>query len=142
MNSTKNKPIVISVVDDDEIYQYTIKRTLNLLKLTKKVLIFSDGEEAIEFLEENIQDEETLPDVIFLDINMPIMDGFEFMDEFIKLKPRTGKKIIVYMVSSSVDPVDLERAQKINEISDYIVKPIGENQVLNIIESLKKDGIV
>lgn len=142
MSSTKNKPIVISVVDDDEIYQYTIKRTLNLLKLTKKVLIFSDGEEAIEFLEENIQDEETLPDVIFLDINMPIMDGFEFMDEFIKLKPRTGKKIIVYMVSSSVDPVDLERAQKINEISDYIVKPIGENQVLNIIESLKKDGIV
>ncbi|MEP2669526.1 MAG: response regulator [Cyclobacteriaceae bacterium] len=140
MDTKKIKPLVISIVDDDEIYQFTIKKTLDLLKLTKKILMFSDGEEAIDFLHKNIEDNQTLPDIIFLDINMPVMDGFEFMEEFIKLKPRTDKKIIVYMVSSSVDPADLERAEKISEISDYIIKPIEVEQVLSIVESLKKDG--
>ncbi len=138
----KSKPLVISVVDDDDIYKFTIKRTLDLLKLTKKVLMFSDGEEAIDFLNDNIKNTQTLPDIIFLDINMPVMDGFEFMEEFIKLKPKTDKKIIVYMVSSSVDPADLQRAKEISEISDYIVKPIEADQISEIVESLKKEGYI
>jgi CheY-like chemotaxis protein len=138
----KSKPLVISIVDDDEVYKFTIKRTLDLLKLTKKILMFSDGEEAIDFLNDNIKNTQTLPDIIFLDINMPVMDGFEFMEEFIKLKPKTDKKIIVYMVSSSVDPADLQRAKEISEISDYIVKPIEADQISEIVESLKKEGYV
>lgn len=142
MDAKKVRPLVISVIDDDEIYKFTIQRTLDLLKLTKKVLMFSDGEEAIDFLNDNIKDNHTLPDIIFLDINMPVMDGFEFMEEFIKLKPRTDKKIIVYMVSSSVDPADLERAEKISEISDYIIKPIEADQISEIVDSLKKEGYI
>ena len=64
------------------------------------------------------------------------------MEEFIKLKPRTDKKIIVYMVSSSVDPADLERAEKISEISDYIIKPIEADQISEIVDSLKKEGYI
>lgn len=142
MDAKKVRPLVISVIDDDEIYKFTIQRTLDLLKLTKKVLMFSDGEEAIDFLNDNIKDNHTLPDIIFLDINMPVMDGFEFMEEFIKLKPKTDKKIIVYMVSSSVDPADLERAEKISEISDYIIKPIEADQISEIVDSLKKEGYI
>ncbi|MEZ4944078.1 MAG: response regulator [Cyclobacteriaceae bacterium] len=138
----KSKPLVISIVDDDEVYKFTIKRTFDLLKLTKKILMFSDGEEAIDFLNDNIKNTQTLPDIIFLDINMPVMDGFEFMEEFIKLKPKTDKKIIVYMVSSSVDPADLQRAKEISEISDYIVKPIEADKISEIVESLKKEGYI
>ena len=130
------KPFIICIVDDDEIYKFTFKKTLEIKNLAKKILVFSDGEEAIKFMFANLGNAKELPDVIFLDINMPIMDGFQFMDEYVKIHPRVGKKIIIYMVTSSVDPVDLEHAKKYDEISDYIVKPIKADDLSKIINSL------
>jgi CheY-like chemotaxis protein len=130
------KPFIICIVDDDDVYQFTVTRTIETNKLAKKILIFSDGEEALNFLSDNIGKNEQLPDVIFLDINMPIMDGWQFLQEYVHIKPRIGKKITIYLVSSSVDPVDLEKASKINEISDYIIKPITPVQLKEIIEKL------
>lgn len=130
------KPFIICIVDDDDVYQFTVTRTIETNKLAKKILIFSDGEEALNFLIDNIGKNEQLPDVIFLDINMPIMDGWQFLEEYVHIKPRIGKKITIYLVSSSVDPVDLEKASKINEISDYIIKPITPVQLKEIIEKL------
>ncbi|MFX5957095.1 response regulator, partial [Acinetobacter baumannii] len=78
-------------------------------QLAKKILVFSDGEEALNFLSANIGDNNAVPDIIFLDINMPIMDGWQFLEEYIQLKPRIGKKVTLYMVSSSVDPADTQR---------------------------------
>ncbi|WP_240927948.1 response regulator, partial [Cellulophaga sp. Z1A5H] len=97
---------------------------------------FSDGEEALNFVLKNLNDKIELPDIILLDINMPIMDGFQFMEEFVKIKPKLGKKIVVYMVSSSVDPKDIERTKKISAISDYIIKPIEIEKLKAIIENL------
>jgi CheY-like chemotaxis protein len=68
--------------------------------------------------------EDRLPDIIFLDINMPVMDGWEFLNEFIKIKNNFEKKITLYVVSSSIDPRDLERAKSINLVTDYLIKPI------------------
>jgi len=134
------KPFIICIVDDDEIYQYTITKTIETYKLSRSILVFSDGEEALDFMIENVGNKKDLPDVIFLDINMPIMDGFQFMEEYVKLAPKVGKKITIYMVSSSVDPADIERAKKISEISDYIIKPINSNQLKKIINSLEENG--
>jgi CheY-like chemotaxis protein len=132
------KPFILSLVDDDQIYQYGFKRTVELSKFAKKVLIFSDGEEAINFLMDNIGNARELPDAIFLDINMPIMNGFEFMEEYVKLKPRVGKSIVIYMVSSSIDPADIERAKSISELSDYIIKPVEKDRLKNIIDELER----
>jgi CheY-like chemotaxis protein len=133
------KPFIICIVDDDSVYQFTTTRTIEANKLAKKILIFSDGEEAIQFLMDNIGNSEDLPDVIFLDINMPIMDGWQFLEEYVTLKPDIGKKIIIYMISSSVDPIDLERAKKISDISDYIVKPINPEMLKDIILALENN---
>lgn len=124
------------IVDDDEIYQYTIKKTIKSLNLANSIIAFSDGEEALNFMIENLNKDEELPDIILLDINMPIMDGFQFMEEYIKIKPKLGKKIIIYMVSSSVDIADIERAKRISEISDYIIKPIKQGRIKSIIDEL------
>ena len=116
--------LIIYIIDDDDIYQFALRRNLNVLDLDKELLFFKDGEEAMDFLTENLEEGKKLPDIIFLDINMPIMDGFEFMEHFVQLRPRLGKCITVYMVSSSVDPADLKRAKAISEISDYLIKPV------------------
>lgn len=70
------------------------------------------------------------------------MDGFRFMEEYIKIKPRVGKKITIYMVSSSVDLNDIEKAKGISEISDYIIKPIKRGQLKEIIFGLRDIGRV
>ncbi len=130
--------VTIGVVDDDDIYQFTIKRTMELLNLAKKVHVFSDGEEALDFILENVKNVQILPDIILLDINMPIMDGFQFMEEYVKIKNKSDKKIKIYMVSSSVDPVDMEKAKKIKDICDYIIKPIWPDQLTEIVSSMEK----
>lgn len=127
----------VCIVDDDDIYQFTMVKTMKSLNLTDKIIVFSDGEEALDFMLDNLHNDKELPDVIFLDIDMPIMDGFQFMEEYVKIKPKLGKKITIYMVSSSVDPVDIERAKKISEITDYIVKPITHDQLKHIVGELR-----
>ncbi|ADY31012.1 MULTISPECIES: response regulator [Cellulophaga] len=126
----------VCIIDDDDIYQFTIVKTIKALGLAKKIMVFSDGEEAKDFMLDNIKNNYELPDVIFLDNNMPIMDGFQFMEEYVKFKPQLDKKITVYMVSSSVDPVDIERANNVSEINGYIIKPIKPGQLKSIIENL------
>tara|TARA_R110002167_G_scaffold128570_14_gene310950 strand:+ start:854 stop:1270 length:417 start_codon:yes stop_codon:yes gene_type:complete len=131
-----NNPLNICIVDDDDIYRFTLTKTLELLQLSDKIIVFSDGEEAFDFMLDNLKKTNELPDIIFLDIDMPIMDGFQFMEEYVKIKPKVGKKITIYMVSSSVDPVDIDRAKKISEISDYIIKPIRAGTLRSILEKL------
>ncbi len=135
-----SKPFIICIVDDDDVYQFTVKRTIEMHKLARKMLIFSDGEAALQFMIDNVGNSKDLPDVIFLDINMPIMDGFQFMEEYVKIKPKVGKKITIYMVTSSADPVDMARAEKISELSDYILKPISPGQLTEIVNSLEQEG--
>ncbi|TXE13931.1 response regulator [Seonamhaeicola algicola] len=136
MNSALN----VCVIDDDEIYQFTITKILKSIELAENITVFSDGEEAFDFLIDNLNNEKELPDVILLDINMPIMDGFQFMEEYIKIKPKVGKKITIYMVSSSVDPVDIDKAKSISEISDYIIKPVSPGLLRTILTELHDSG--
>ena len=101
-------------------------------------MFFDDGEKAIRFITSALDKDDigVLPDVIFLDINMPIMDGWEFLEEYLRLKPRIGKKIVIYVVSSSIDMRDLDRARSISEVSDYIIKPISNKRLVSIFSQL------
>ncbi len=129
-----NKNINVCIIDDDDIYQYTMSINLKSIESVSNVTAFNDGLEGINFLTENLKSQEELPDVIFLDINMPVMDGFQFMEEYIKIKSEVKKKIIIHMISSSVDPVDIETSKQIEDISDYLIKPIRLEQLKTILE--------
>ena len=125
----------LCIVDDDEVYKFFVKKILKIKKLADDVLTFTDGEEAFNYINENKENLEKLPDIIFLDINMPIMDGFQFMDEYTKIKAKIDKKITIYMITSSIDPIDLERSKKYVEISDFIIKPITAEVLQRIINT-------
>ncbi len=126
----------VCIIDDDEIYQYTMSLNLKSLDSIGEIIVFNDGLEANNFMLDNLNNQEKLPDIIFLDINMPVMDGFQFMEEYEKIKSKLTKNIIIYMISSSVDPVDIEKATQINDISEYLTKPIRQQQLIDILEKL------
>jgi len=126
------KPVkTVCVIDDDEIYVYGLKKIITIKQLAPNLLEFSNGKDAIEFIA-NPENSDQLPDVIFLDINMPIMDGWGFMESFVKIKSQLGKKITIYMVSSSINDEDVRRAKSISDISQYIVKPVTREKVMEL----------
>jgi CheY-like chemotaxis protein len=134
-----SKPFIICLIDNDEVYQYTVTRSLKAHDPAKKILVFSDGEQAMEFLINNVTNDENLPDVIFLDLSMPVMDGWQFLEEYTRLKPTIAKTTVIYVITSSFDPEDIARAKKISEISDYIIKPIKPEMIVGILENVEKD---
>jgi len=128
----------VCIIDDDLIYQYLAKEEIEYTNLVGKVMFFDDGEKAIHFITSALDKDDiaALPDVIFLDINMPIMDGWEFLEAYLLLKPRIGKNIVIYVVSSSIDMRDLDRARSISAVSDYIIKPISNKRLVSIFTGL------
>ena len=122
------------LIDDDEIYIFTAKKLINKTDFSEEVKFFYNGKEALEAIKSKLYNEEELPEVILLDLNMPIMDGWQFLDEFIRIK--TKKTIKVFIVSSSVNPVDLERAKTYNMVSNYTVKPISREKLKEITEEV------
>ncbi len=126
---------VIAVIDDDSVYQFTAARTLKATKLTEQILQFGNGQEALNFLHDHARNAHELPDIIFLDINMPITDGWMFLDEFKKSKNEFAKKMRIFMVSSSIDPRDLNRARSNPEVEDYVEKPISLDKFSQLLGS-------
>ncbi|MFD2099008.1 response regulator [Flagellimonas iocasae] len=124
------------LVDDDDTYQFIIERTISSINLVKSIRIFSNGREAIDFLESSLNDPSSIPDVILLDLTMPVMDGWEFLENYLLLKPRIGKKIYIYIVSSSVNPSDVEKAKSISEVTDYMVKPLTKEKLISMLSNL------
>lgn len=122
----------VAIVDDDTIFQFTTRINIEKGKLAKEVMFFGDGEEILQFLQ-NAENED-LPDLILLDINMPIIDGWDFLIAFNDLQNTINKNIKIYMISSSINPVDVRRAKESPYITDYITKPIRKEDLRKIFK--------
>lgn len=128
----------ICLIDDDKIYQFTAKKIIESTNLTKAVLSFYNGEEAIDFFKSNLQNVESIPDIIFLDINMPIKDGWQFLEDFKSLLNDLKKDITIYMVSSSVNDYDIKKSKEYSFVTDYIIKPINRERFEQLIVLAQK----
>lgn len=113
------------IIDDDNLYVNLLKKVIVTRKLCENLLIFNDGKQSIDYFEALSQnlDEEKIPDIIFIDLNMPVMDGWEFIERFTKIENKFEKLITLYIVSSSIDPADISRAKTLSNIEDYLIKP-------------------
>ena len=124
----------VCLIDDDRIYQFTAKRIIQLINPQQKILTFFNGKEALDFFSQNPLSVDQLPDLIFLDINMPVMNGWEFLEAYTLVKENLMKKINIYMVSSSVDENDKLRSKDFDEVKDFIVKPIDKERITAILQ--------
>ncbi|MES2285309.1 MAG: response regulator [Bacteroidota bacterium] len=126
----KNKSICI--IDDEEINQFILKTIIKNLNNEIKISTYNNGEVALNSLTEILDSKEDMPDIILLDINMPVMGGWQFMDEFVKLQ--VGKKTAIYIITSSSSPDDKKKAKTYADISDFLTRPIAPNTLKEIIE--------
>jgi len=126
---------IIALVDDDSIFQLTASKTIKLSFDAAHILQFMNGEDAMQFLRTNMNDAAMLPDYIFLDINMPLMDGWMFLDDFEKIKNNLPKRVNIYMVSSSIDPSDIRRAKNNGNVVDYVTKPVTREKFTALISA-------
>lgn len=124
------------LIDDDEIFTFMTKRIIEKTNLAEQIKIFVNGKDAIDFLKTIVNQDGILPEIIFLDLSMPVLDGWGFLEEYIQLKPKFGKKIILYIISSSVSPNDHERAKTYSDVSDFIIKPLTKDKFIDIIKNL------
>lgn len=127
------KKKIIWVIDDDVIYQTIINKLIQKSGMFSTHSSFMNGKEALIALNNTIEiKEENIPDIILLDINMPIMDGWEFMEEFISLKYKINKNITIHIVSSSIAMEDRNKSKTFPDIISYISKPISVNNLIAI----------
>lgn len=131
--------IRVALVDDDRIYQFTTERLLQKLGVDIDFLWFKDGEEALHYISLHREREDMLPDILIVDINMPYMDGWQFLDAFKDMKNDFVKPIDIYMVSSSIDDRDMRRARSIAEVRDYVEKPITREKLLVILSTISRN---
>lgn len=123
------------IIDDDPIFIYGTKRMMKETDFSDSVTVFNNGEDALAGLMEMYHTNHELPQVIFLDLNMPIMNGWEFLDEFIKLPNESLSTTVIYIISSSVDPRDIDKVKEYELISNYILKPITPNDFEVVLKS-------
>lgn len=116
------------LIDDNYIDNFVTRRILESSNFADEVIVSQSGIDAINFLRAG----EIVPDVIFLDIRMPMMGGFEFLQEYDKLEIEGKKNIKIFMLSSSLDPVDLRKSTNNKYITQFVHKPLTQKTLDDI----------
>ena len=125
----------VMLIDDNEIDNLINQKMIEAANITENIYTHTGAKSAIEFLK-NMEKmdvaDKVLPDVIFLDIDMPLMDGFQFLDEFANLSQITRKKCRIIMLTSSINPQDFNRAKKYENVKLYLNKPLSHDSIMKI----------
>jgi CheY-like chemotaxis protein len=124
----------ILLVDDDNIFNFLNTKLLQASGIASEIHTAVNGQEALDLLNNYYTGFSSLPDVILLDLNMPVMDGFSFLEAFQKLKLPKKEQVSIIIVTSSEDPKDMARAKQMG-ITKYLTKPVSRETLLRALDS-------
>jgi CheY-like chemotaxis protein len=127
---------IACIIDDDPIFVFGAQRLMKMSNFCKGFLIFHDGEQALNHLVPVLRGtvKSAIPDVILLDINMPILDGWQFLDGIITIE--VVKEITIFIVTSSIDPRDKEKAETYSNVKNFIIKPITQDKLNDLMSQM------
>lgn len=126
---------IACLIDDDPVHVFLSKKYLKQTGMIENLMVFQNGKIAFDSLAAIVREGGELPKLILLDLNMPIWDGWQFLDEFIKIP--IEEEITIFILSSSISNMDIEKAKKYNQVSNYIIKPIKVENLISLLEKIK-----
>jgi len=136
MKKHKTKYSTVMLIDDSEIDNFINQKMMQGHAFCERIYVHTNSKSALEFIKSlkttGLELQELLPQIIFLDINMPIMDGFQFIDEFEKIGKEVTSNCKIIMLTSSINPADIEKSKQNPSIHRYINKPLTRE----VLESL------
>ena len=122
----------IAVIDDDEVFQLIIKKQIEMKNIDCEILSFFNGQEAIDFFNKLDDGNLHVPDLVMLDVNMPVKDGWGFLEEYASISDGIRSKASLYMVTSSVIQSDMDRARDNSDIIGFVSKPLTNDKLEEI----------
>ena len=127
------------IIDDDPMSSFYIKRLAELGELANIITIYNTAQGAIDYLLHHKKTAEHLPDIILLDIYMPEVDGWEFLNQLKKIEHQLIKKAAIYIISSSNHPRDLSRAESFPDVRSYFQKPVTLDVLKDMVSTFMEN---
>lgn len=125
---------LVCIIDDDPIYVFGAKRVMEYTDFCSNFMIFTNGQEALDTLRPLIESGGNFPGVILLDINMPVLDGWGFLDALSQAP--NAKALAIFIVSSSINEDDRLKAKSYELVTNFIVKPLTKSSLKEIASQL------
>lgn len=132
-----NSKIDLLVIDDDDINIFIIKKIVEKTGYDINMVAKTNGQLAIDHLTSILENNATFPHLILIDINMPVLNGWEFLEAYDELNVK--QRVDMYMLSSSVYENDIEKAKTYKKVKGFISKPLSINRLIELFDNLSKE---
>jgi CheY-like chemotaxis protein len=123
----------VMVIDDNQIDLYIAEMVMATTRFAEKVLCMGSAKEALAYLKPLYEKPEELPSLIFLDINMPEMTGFDFLNEYQHLPENIRKRCIIMMLTTSLDENDRKQAESNQFVKRFLNKPLDRDKIAQLL---------
>jgi CheY-like chemotaxis protein len=137
LETKMNSKIDLLVIDDDDINIFIIKKIVEKTGYDINMVSKTNGQLAIDHLTNILEKNETFPQLILIDINMPVLNGWEFLEAYDNLN--VTQRVDMYMLSSSVYENDIEKAKTYKKVKGFISKPLSINRLIELFDNLSKE---
>ncbi len=134
-----SRKLNVLLIDDDSITNYLHKRTLNSTQLTRTIQVAETVQEALSFWKTPAAAEQEKPELIFLDLNLPGLSGWDFIDEYKKIESGNNNPAVIIILSASVNYDDEKKAKEMAEVAEYRRKPLTAEMLTEIIDNYFSD---